>query len=318
MKIAIISKSGTIMNWAEDAEQDFLLAGHEVRFISVRHAYLAPVLNDLLYSKSLGKIRLASILSTLRRFRPDIILAIGAYQLPPAVLEGIAAMQDRAPFAAWVGVKFTEAQARMSTCFDLVAYADTGLVRQHEEMRLVPPAMLVPLAGRAADEVPAVERTNRMLFVANPNPHRRDVLNAISSGVEIYGPNWSKTPLAARHCVHSRRISPERVRGLYRSHAMTLNMRSDAYNIDGLNQRHFSPYPYGCAVVAEAMKDLEVCFDLGREIFVWSTVAELDELYAALSRDPVRVTAVAAAGRKRVEGEHLYRHRIDAIVRRLR
>jgi spore maturation protein CgeB len=50
-------------------------------------------------------------------------------------------------------------------------------------------------------------------------------------------------------------------------------------------------------------------------MFAWSSEAELNELYAQLLKSPERVAAVAEAGRRRVLSEHLYRHRIQTIMK---
>lgn len=303
------------MNWAEDVEQDLLLAGCAARIFPTRHRFLPPVINNIIYSDAVGSIRAGFIVSALREFKPDLILAIGAYQLPRVVLEAISSMKKRAPFVGWVGNRFGDEQVGLVKLFDLVAYSDSGVIADHRSRNLATPLIPLNFAACGLGLETKIARKNHMIFVGNPNPHRGAVLNSIASPLDIYGPRWAKSKMATHHAIMSRKVAPVGVRALYVENSMTLNMKSDVYNIDGLNQRHFAPYPYGCAVVAESMKDIDLAFDREKEIFVWSSESELNELYAQLLKAPDRVAKVAEAGKRRVLSEHLYRHRIQTIMK---
>lgn len=314
MKVAIITKPKTVMNWAEDVGQDLLLAGYSAKIFPTRHRFLPPVVNNCIYSDAIGSIRASFIVSALEKFKPDLILAIGAYQLPPVVLRAVFAMKKRAPFVAWVGNKFHDAQAELVKLFDLVAYSDSGVIAEHRARKCATPFIPLNFGACALGLDERSERRNHMIFIGNPNPHRRAVLNSIASPVDIYGPRWAKETMAAHHNIVSNRVAPAVVRDLYRRNSMTLNMMNGACNIDGLNQRHFAPYLFGCAVVGESMKDIDLAFERDREMFAWSGVDELNELYARLLKSPDRVAEVAEAGKRRVLSEHLYRHRIQTIM----
>jgi hypothetical protein len=315
MKVAIITKPKTVMNWAEDVEQDLILAGHSAEIIPTRHRFLPPIINNFIYSDAIGSIRAGFIIDAIKRFKPDLIIAIGAYQLPGIVLEAISTMRNRAPFVGWVGNRFGDEQVRLVELFDLVAYSDSGVIADHRSRNLKTPFIALNFGACAAELRSDAKRENQMIFIGNPNAHRRAVLNSITSRIDIYGPRWDKSPMAKHHNVHSNRVAPITVRDLYKRNSMTLNMKSEAYNIDGLNQRHFAPYLYGCVVVAESMKDIDSAFERDEEMFVWSSENELNELYARLLKSPDRVAAVAEAGKRRVLSEHLYRHRLQTIMK---
>ncbi|MGE0417939.1 MAG: glycosyltransferase, partial [Acetobacteraceae bacterium] len=84
--------------------------------------------------------------------------------------------------------------------------------------------------------------------------------------------------------------------------------------INGLNQRHFAPYILGTPVITDAQPDIPHCFEPGTEMLVYEDAANLNDLYAALRRDPARAAIVGEAGRRRVLAHHTYAHRLDTIA----
>ena len=94
-----------------------------------------------------------------------------------------------------------------------------------------------------------------------------------------------------------------------------LNVRHSHNVINGLNQRHFAPYIQGTAVVTDPQSDVGFCFETGSEILVYQDTDELNDLYAALRRDPAGARAIGLAGQRRVLACHTYAHRLDTIAR---
>ena len=62
---------------------------------------------------------------------------------------------------------------------------------------------------------------------------------------------------------------------------------------------------------------MERCFEPGREILVYRTVGELNELYGRVSDDLGFARKVADAGYRRVVAEHTYSARMTTIARDL-
>jgi spore maturation protein CgeB len=168
-------------------------------------------------------------------------------------------------------------------------------------------------ASARLGEPDATVRMPRLVFVANPTPHRIDLLGQVQTPIELYGPGWQPFSQAA-HAIHGGRLDVEALAAAYRGHIGVLNIRHEANTVRGLNQRSFDPYMLGTPVVSDAQPDLGNCFDEGREVLVYRNANELGELYERLRRAPRIAMDIGAAGRQRVLAEHCYKHRIDKLA----
>ena len=150
------------------------------------------------------------------------------------------------------------------------------------------------------------------MFVANPTPHRRDVVGEITAPITLYGPAWRRFA-AVNHEIHPRRIAPAAARRLYAGHLAALNIRNELNVLAGLNQRNFEPCLAGAALITDDQPDLALCFEPGREVLVWRSVDELNDLHVRVLRDPAGAEALGARGRARVLAEHTYARRLETL-----
>ena len=315
MRIALLGKTGGIAGWMEDAADAFRAAGHEVMIASSRDPRLAPSLNSLLLSPWMGAPLLRRIVARIRRFRPDLILAVRADAVPLAVLDAVAAIKGRAPFIGWVGDRIEADFAPIAARYDALAYTDTGLLRRHRALGIATPAAFVPHAVNVRRAVASgTPRLPCMAFVANPTAYRRDIVSGIREKVAIYGPGWVEALSAPQHHFTHRRLSREEVADVYARHLAVLNMRNEHNVIDGLNQRNFAPCVFATPVVTDDQPDLARCFEPGTEVLVYRSVGELNEIYARLLREPAYAAEIGCRGERRVLNEHTYEHRLQTLL----
>ena len=313
MKIFILGKVASITHWLEDCAAAFRADGHEVRIGATRDPRVSLAIETVALSPLIGSPMARRLAGAVRRFEPDLILAIGAYHIPPVILAEIAAMPGRAPLIGWVGDRFDRNAAPSAAVLDAVAYTDSGLVALHGQLGFSGRALWLPhaidpnaLAPRAAD------RRETLVLIANPTHHRRAVVAGLTQAMALYGPGWSAFA-GAPHEIHARRVPPGDLAGLYAAHFAALNIRNELNALDGLNQRAFAPCLQGTPVVAEDQIDLAACFEPGRETFVWRTPAELDDLYARLRADPGEAAEVGERARRRVLADHTFARRLEAL-----
>ncbi len=315
MRIAVAGKAGSITHWLEDAAAAWRADGHEVRLAITRRPWLAAQAETALVGVIAERLR-----ASLRRFQPDLILVIGGYHIPEALLEAISSLPGRPPLAGWVGDVFAPEDAGRARFYDLVAYADSALLAVHRQWDLGAVALYLPHAidPRAAPPVRAFEeRDPRMVFVANPTPLRRAVVSAIEAPVAVFGPGWRGSDGGA-HDIHPGRVAARRVPTLYGGHRATLNIRNELNVLSGLNQRNFEPCLAGSTLLTDDQPDLEACFEPGSEVLVWRDPDELNALYRRIRSDTAFAANVAEAGRARVLAHHTFAHRLRTLAEALR
>jgi spore maturation protein CgeB len=315
LKVALLGKIGSVIHWLEDCASALRAEGHQVHVAVTRNPAVSRPLEDALLSERIRAPMAAAIARSVNRFAPDLIVAIGAYEIPMAILERVARLPGRPPFHAWIGDVFSEAGRSVAALFDGMAYTDSGLVDRHRRLGFPQPAIYLPHAASPDVGRPLASKRRReiMVFVANPTDHRRAVIEAVAGPLAIYGPGWPRTH--ARHEMHARRVSPRRLLSLYASAFAALNIRNEHNVLFGLNQRNFDPYVFATPVVTDDQPDLASCFDEGTEVLVWRGVEELNDLYARLLRDPGEAAVVGERGRRRVLAEHTYSRRFETLSR---
>ena len=311
LKIFLLGKSASITHWLEDAASGFRAAGHEVAVGFTRRPWLSAAVE-----RALEAAFTASIVRRIGQFDPELILVIGGLHIPPGMLEAVAATPGRAPLIGWVGDLFDEAARGLAGLYDAVNYTDSGLEVLHHTLGFAAPARFAPHAVNPAGADPATttaERQARMVFVANPTPHRRAVVAALASPIALYGPAWRATP-GVDHEIHVARVAHRRLRGLYQGHTMALNIRNEHHVLSGLNQRNFEPCLAGAAQLTDDQADLERCFEPGVEVLAWRDVDELNAMHERLLRAPAEAAAIGERGRRRVLADHTYGRRLEVLA----
>ena len=313
MKLFLLGKSASITHWLEDASSGFRAAGHEVALGFTRRPWLSAAVE-----RAMEGSFTASIVRRIRQFDPELILVIGGLHIPQGMLEAVAAIPGRPPLIGWVGDLFDGDARAVADGYDTVNYTDSGLEALHHTLGFTAPTRFLPHAVNPdrADQIPnAADRRARMVFVANPTPHRRTVVAALTSPVALYGPTWKATR-GVDHDVHAARVAHGRLRGVYLGHTMALNIRNERHVLRGLNQRNFEPCLAGAALITDAQADLERCFEPGVEVLAWRDVDELNATHERLLRAPSEAAAIGERGRRRVLAEHTYERRLETLMER--
>lgn len=317
MRVFALGKVASITHWLEDFVVALRHQGHEVEVGATRDPRLSQAIEVLTLSPAIGSPMAALLARRVRRFAPDLIVAIGAFHIPPVVVETIAAIRGRAPFVGWVGDLFEEAAASAGALLDLVAYTDSGLAARHQAFGIRSEAIFLPHAVNPYRTQPNISRRNeRMVFVASPTAHRRSVVRSLAAPISLYGRGWTAFP-GVDHDVHPRRVKPRALGDLYARHLAAFNVRNEHNVLAGLNQRNFDPYLFDTPVVTDDQGDLERCFAPGEEVLVYRDAEELNDLYGKLRSDRAWAASLGASGRRRVLADHTYARRLETMIHSL-
>jgi spore maturation protein CgeB len=315
VRILLVGKIASVTHWLEDCADAWRADGHQVRVAATRNPAIAPALEAMLLKEAIGAPLASRVTRIARAFMPELMLVIGAYHVPGVILERLATMPGRPPLIGWVGDRYTVEAANAARWLDAVLYTDRGLLAQHERLGVRTAGHYLPHAANPhASAPPGRPRRPRMIFIANPTDHRREVVAGLTDPIVLHGPGWGRQTGAA-HEVHARRAPAAALHGLYASHLAALNVRNELNVLTGLNQRNFEPYVTETAVVAEAQADLAACFEPGREVLVYRGVQELNELYRRLLAAPHEAMKIGRAGRARMLADHTYAERLRTMMR---
>lgn len=316
MKIIILGKRGSLTRWTEETNDSLRHFGHKTLLFPTRN----PLLSKHLESKFL-RCKSDILRIVVNSFKPDLILAVGADWIPAELLQTISAMPSRPPIFGWVGEIFAkEAEVAISQ-LDLVGYTDSDLVSLHHRLQLKPKAIYIPHAAATHYHKDickhSIERRNRMVFVGAPATNRREIVAQIKQPILLAGPGWRDVSETAHHDTVSRYVTRTETTNLYKDFALALNIKNASNVINGLNQRNFAPLACGAALITDRLADLENCFDVEKEIFVYENARELNDIYNFCLRNTTYTSEIAARGQARVLIDHNYQRRLESIIQSL-
>ena len=309
MIVLVIGKRGSMTNWTEEALDGFASAGHSVQFCATRLSFLSKGID-----RALWPYRLSQIKKRVEKTKPDLILAICPERMDQAILEDIASIRHRPPIAGWVGHAIAKHDVPTLNLCDGLGYTDTAYIEMHRELGLSPAAAYVPhAADLTLDPWRSHASKPQLVFVGGGCTYRRSILAPLDRPVALYGPAWKDRREVEQHDCVPQRVYRRNLGAVYSQYAGTLNFRNEGLVLRGLNQRHFTPAALGLLSVTDAQEDLPLCFEPGREVLVYETPAQIDEISKELLRSPTWAARIARRGQERVLAEHTYGKRLEAL-----
>lgn len=319
MRVLVVGKRGSIVNWIENTAQAFSELGHEVTMFGVNGTTPGETLCNKLTGLLTGGEEAAAIQRLRRmaaRFKPDltVFVLISANWLRP---EWYQAVRETAPSSAlvgWVGDKFSREQGVFCQHLDHLFCTDTAFMKLVTEHGYTVSNSYLPLAvGLQRFHPMALPRSREIVFVANRTPYREEVVCGAQRPITLYGRGWRKLENAQLD-IHGYRLPISKLPAVYAGCRAVLNVRNECHVISGLNQRTFEPMACKTPVLNDYMADMERCFEPDREILVYRNLDELRSWHDRLTADDGFAAQVGEAGYRRVMAEHTYPMRMQSML----
>lgn len=315
-RILLIGKSGSIVQWLEDARDGFEDSGTAPRIFSLNgNTPLAAMRIRL--AKLRGRVALEQHLvhqldTALTAWKPHLVIFVQAFWAPASLFDVVKA--HGLPAAGWVGDKFGPQARDLAHRLDRAYYTDSGFLAEAAAFGFPDNGAYLPHAANTRRYFPSTTpRTDRIAFVAVPTQHRMALLRQLDTSIAVYGRRWSALG-PSPHEVHDRWLARKQVPRLYQESLAVLNVRNELNVFEGLNQRSFEPPACGTAVIHDDLADLSRCFEPGKEVLVFRDGQELQDICERVRHDPALARRVGDAALARVQAEHSCTHRAQAIL----
>lgn len=316
----MVGKRRSIVNWMEYCAEGFRQIGVPVKTFctngctSWQHWQLKIA---QWRGQSILPLQLQWLEQSVQSFQPSLVLFIGAYTLPIAFFEQLKALPRSPLMAGWIGDRFQPQAIVIAQLLHRVYYTDSQFLDEAKNFQFPEHGRFFPLAvnPKCFFPNPALSKEARMVFIANPTPHRMEIVAQIDHPITLHGRHWNRIRTdKVQHEIHAKRLPIDQLPKQYCRYQTVLNIRNENNVLSGLSQRSFEPLACGTPVLHDAMPDLPRCFEPNHEVLVYHHMDELNEQYRRLRADITYAKTVGEAGRKRVLAEHTYAHRAQAIL----
>jgi spore maturation protein CgeB len=271
-------------------------------------------------------------------FRPSLVLALAQAPLDAA---GVGALRESFP-EAFLAFWFVEDFRRfgyvteVAGAWDLLLHIQEGPFEAALKDLGVSRAMYLPAAAdeEAFAPGPGDRRfSSKVSLMGAGYPNRLKIMESAAKAwskagqapeeLKIYGSGWERAPKSlAKHLFEGgRRVSAEECALIYRSTEVSLNIHSGpgpGFDPEGLfvNPRTFEVAAAGGFQIVDSRPLLPGLFPEG-QLTTIGDPSELSEAVFAALKDPERRRAQAQAARKTTLSKHLYRHRLEAVLKEL-
>lgn len=322
MRMLILGKRGGILHWFENVMDAFSALPHVTAdFFCVNHFNrFDQLVKNLVKKYSRNKLDnfIASQFSKkIDQFNPDVILIVDYFYIPEELFNIIDQKKHNRIVAWWIGDLFDREYVKKFKCVDKIYFTDSFFIDYAAEKGMdntgyLPLAYNSIIFGKRNSE----SRKLKLAFVGAYSENRAEILSKITDSMLIVGKKWNRLR-KTNHEIISRRVNIHQVAKIYNEHFGVLNMKNSGNVVNGLNMRTFDAPACGCVVFNDQLADLDRCFEVGKELLVYRNPEELLEQYHRLLRDENARNTIAEAGRRRVEAEHQYSHRIRSVLQEL-
>ncbi len=313
MKALFVDKQSGVILWSAGLAAGFRELGWETRTFALNRGPLLWRLQHKLGLEAALDRQAAALRREIELWRPQAVIIFYPLQISIRLVQAARETTAKSLIIGMVGDRFGDRQAAAAALFDRLFHADSGFLDLAEEYGFPANGVFLPHAADVNLFRPGPwPRIPRLVFVANVTAQRQAIVDELTCPIDLYGRHWR--PGAAPQRVHAGRIPLERAAGLYARHQAALNIRHEHNIVRGLNQRSFEALACGTPVLNDDPGDVALCFEPGREILVWKSPDELDDLCQRVLTDEAYARRIGEAGRARVLAQHTYVHRARQIL----
>ncbi|MDD2896230.1 MAG: glycosyltransferase [Aliarcobacter sp.] len=317
MKTLIIGKKNMLL-WPENLSEAFIQTNIENKILFLNELGFTEDLKRNIFklvSKDLMYANISKIIDTeIKKFQPDLIIVISPFMFNEKVFECLDNFSNIIK-CAWIGDRFTPLHKNIANKFDHLFYTDSFFLEDGKNFNF-PNGSYLPLAvneNRFFDK--NQKREERLLFIASYTKQRMEFLKQINSiYLKLIGAKWQKDYLKKHTEYVDKNININQVVEEYNSSQFILNIKHEHNVVNGLNMRTFESIASGGCLLQDYVKDIEINFEINKNILVYNNIEELNELILKMRKDKLTMNNLIKNGKELVLKEHTYKNRVNKIL----
>lgn len=270
-------------------------------------------------SKDLMNMNISKTIDVhISKFKPDLIIVISPFMFNENFFECFDNFPNIIKFA-WIGDRFSLSHKNIANKFDKLFYTDSYFLQDGKNFNF-PEGEYLPLAvnqNRFFDR--NKKREERLLFIASYTKQRMEFLNQINSiDLRVIGAKWQKRDLKNNIECIDENITLNQVANEYNLSQFILNIKHEHNVVNGLNMRTFEAIASGGCLFQDYVKDVEINFEINKNILVYNNIEELNELIFKMKRDKLLMNNLINKGKKLVLEKHTYINRLHDILEQIK
>lgn len=303
--------------WLENLSEAFIQTNVENKILFLNElGFIEDLKRNIfkLVSKDLMYTNISKIIDgEIKKFQPDLIIVISPFMFNEKIFECFDNFSNIVK-CAWVGDRFSIFHKNVADKFDHLFYTDSFFLEEGKNFNF-PNGSYLPLAAnenRFFDK--NQKREERLLFIASYTKQRMEFLNQINSiNLKLIGAKWQKDYLKNIEYL-DKNININQVLDEYNLSQFILNIKHEHNVVNGLNMRSFEAIASGGCLLQDYVKDIEINFEINKNILVYNNIEELNELILKMKKDKLIMNNLIKNGKELVLEKHTYKNRVNKIL----
>lgn len=219
--------------------------------------------------------------------------------------------------AGWVGDLFGEDKKQYISFIDKLYVSDSAFIPVAQTLGFKEVHFLQFGYNPSLHVDLKLSRRNAINFIGSYTNERDLTFQALKTcNFKIYGSHWEKLSQIGNHWqVENKKIDQKKVAHIYNTTLATLNVAQKSNVINCVNMRTFEAIACGSCVINDNVKDLEYCFEPGKEILVYNSFEELEVLTHKVLKDSIYAKRISENGYQRIyKSNSSYKDRALSIL----
>lgn len=250
--------------------------------------------------------------------KPSVIIFVSAFFIPKEYY--YIAKEFNIKIIAWVGDSFDDSKQEFVNFIDKLYLFDTSLVEQSLTLGFDSELLQVGY-DLELHKNHMKERRETFNFIASYTKERENILQNLSSiNLELYGTKWKKLQQKSKNWkIKNQKIDYLKLIDIYNSTKYALNITQMTNVNNGINMRIFETIACGSCLISDNLKDIPLCFEPQKEILVYNSTEELEELVDKLVGDKeYSNTIIKNAQNRLLKNDYTYKNRMSYVIKNLR
>lgn len=305
-KVLIVGKHNHL-GWIEHTIEGFLQANVTIEHFFINKLTVKNTLLKALYKnfhREGGelKLQLQELEEKIKSFNPTLVLFVGAFFVPHELFA--LCKENKIMTAGWVGDLFDEDKKKYIPFVDKLYVSDSAFISLAQNLGFTEVHFLQFGYNPALHVNLEQPRRTTINFIGSYTKERDVTFQALANcNFEIYGSHWEKlSHVGTQWKVSNKKIDQHKVVSIYNATLTTLNVAQKSNIINMVNMRTFEAIACGSCLLNDNIKDLEFCFEPNKEILVYNSLEELNELTCKIFQDNTYGRQIAQNGYKRLLG----------------
>lgn len=307
------------LGWTTHVYEGFKQAGVETKCFYINQ--LDFKFNLLKAVSKLGfdlKPQVLQLESIIKSFKPTVVVFVGIFFLP---LELAAICKEHnITVTAWAGDSFGIEQKAFKNYIDFLYVSDSAMLQKAQEIGFKNYELLQFGFNPNLHKDYGLKRDNYINFIGSYTKERDEIFsNLVDYNLRNEGIKWDKLSCSSdKWIVKNRKLDQKEVVQIYNSTIATLNVAQIDNVINMVNMRTFEATACGSCMLNDNVKDIELCFEPGKEILVYKNKDELLELTQKILSDQEFVKTIVKNGKLRMEKSgYSYKDRANHILSKI-